>query len=60
MTRTGVKGGDEILEYEDGGEKDDKDVRKENDNRNARKDLKFTLPPSLTLNISRAVFFDAN
>ncbi len=57
MTRTGVKGRDESLEYEDGGEKDGKDTRKENDDRNAKKDLKFVLPPTMTLNISRAVFF---
>jgi hypothetical protein len=48
VTRTDVKGGDESLEYEDGGKKDDKDARKENDNRNAKKDLKFAHPPTTT------------
>jgi hypothetical protein len=57
VTRTGVKGRDESLGYEDCGEKDSKDTRKENDNRNAKKDLKFALPSTMTLNISRAVFF---
>jgi hypothetical protein len=60
VTRTGVKGGDESLEYEDGGEEDGKDARKENNDRNANKDLKFTLPPTMALNISRAKTFDAN
>ena len=59
VTRTGVEAGDESPEYEDGGEKD-KDARKKNDNRNTRKDLKFALPPTMTLNIFQAVFFDAN
>jgi hypothetical protein len=60
VTRTGVKRGDESLEYEDGGEEDGKDACKENNNRDADKDLKFTLPPTMALNISRAMFFDAN
>jgi hypothetical protein len=60
VTRTGVKGGDKSLEYEDGGEEDGKDARKENNDRDANKDLKFALPPAMALNISRAMFFDAN
>jgi hypothetical protein len=60
VTRTSVKGGDEILEYEDGGEKDGKDSRKENIDKNAKEDLEFSLPPTKTLNISRAIFFDRN
>jgi hypothetical protein len=60
VTRTGVKGGDESLEYEDDGEKDGKDARKENNDRDAKEDLKFALPPTLTLDISRAMLFDAN
>jgi hypothetical protein len=60
VTRTGVKGGDESLEYEDDGEKDGKDARKENNDRNAEEDLKFALPPTLALNITWAMFFDAN
>lgn len=60
MTRTRVKDGDESLEYKDDGEQDGKDTRKENNDRNAKKNLKFALPPTLTLNISRAMFFDAN
>lgn len=60
MTRTGVKGGDESLEYEDDGKKDGKDARKENNDRNAKEDLKFALPPTLAFNITRAMFFDAN
>jgi hypothetical protein len=60
VTRTGVKGRNESVEYEDGGEKDGKDAREENNDRNAKKDLKFTLPATMTLNISRVVFFDAN
>jgi len=60
VTRTGVKGGDESLEYEDGGEEDGKDARKENNDRHAKKDLKFTLPPAMALDISRAMFFDTN
>lgn len=60
VARTGVKGGDESLEYEDGGEKDSKDARKEKKDRDAKEDLKFALPPMVTLNIFRAMFFDAN
>ena len=60
VTGTGVKGGDERLEYEDGGEKDGKNARKESNDRNAKKDFKFALPPRVTLNIFRAMFFDAN
>ena len=60
MTRTSVKGGDGSLAYEDGGEKDGKDARNENNDRNAKKDLKIALPLTMTLNISRAAFFDAN
>ena len=48
MTRAGVEGGDESLEYGDGGEKDGKDARKENNDRDAKKDLKFALPPTMT------------
>jgi hypothetical protein len=55
-----MKGGVGSLGYEDGGEKDGKDARNENDDRNAKKYLKFTLPLTMTLNISRAALFDAN
>jgi hypothetical protein len=39
VARTGVKKGDEGFEYEDGGEKDDKDARKEGNDGNANKKL---------------------
>ena len=55
-----MKGGVGSLGYEDGGEKDGKDARKENNDRNAKKDLKFALPPAMALDIFRAMFFDAN
>jgi hypothetical protein len=57
VTRTGVKGGDESHKYEDGDEKDGKGARKENNDRNTKKDLKTALPLTMTLNISRAMFF---
>jgi hypothetical protein len=60
VTRTGIKRGDESLEYEDGGEEDGKDARKESNDRNTKKDLKFALPPAMALDIARAMFFDAN
>lgn len=60
MTRTDVQGGDGSLEYENGGENDDNDVRKEHYDSNAKEDIKFTLPQTMTLNISRAMFFEAN
>jgi hypothetical protein len=60
VARTSVKGGDKGLEYEDGGEEDSEDDHKEDDNRNANKNLKFALPPTMPLNITRAMIFDAN
>lgn len=60
LTGTGVKDGDESLDYEDSGEEDSKDARKENNDRDTKKDLKFALPPTMTLDIFPAMFFDAN
>ena len=60
MARAGVKGGDKSLEYEDGGEKESKDARKEGNYGDANKNLKFALPPTSALNITRAMIFDAN
>ncbi len=60
VARTGVKGGDESLEYEDGGEEDSQDARKEKNDGNATKDLEFAFPPTIALSVSRAIFFDAN
>jgi hypothetical protein len=60
VTRASVKGGDESLEYEDGGDEDGKDARKKNNDRNAKKYLKFALPPTMSFNIFRAMFLDAN
>ena len=60
LTGTGVKDGDESLDYEDGGEEDGKDARKENNDRDAKKDFKFALPPTMSFDIFPAMFFDAN
>jgi hypothetical protein len=60
VARTGVKGGNKSLEYEDGGEEDSKDARKESNDGNANESLQFALPPPMALNITRAIIFDAN
>lgn len=61
LARTGVKGGDKGLEYEDGREEDSKDDHKEDDDGDANKNLKFALPPTMPLNIiTWAMIFDAN
>ena len=39
VARAGVEGGDKSLEYEDGGEEDSKDARKEGNDGNANKNL---------------------
>jgi hypothetical protein len=58
LAGTSVKGGYESFQYEDGSEEDGKNARKKRNDRNATKDLKFALPPTMALNIFRAMFFD--
>jgi hypothetical protein len=60
VARTSVKSGDKSLEYEDGGEKEGKETRKNGNDGDTNKHLEFAFPPEMAFGIIRAMIFHAD